>query len=159
MKRITSLNLLYPPFLFRLMRGLKAANEDGIPLQPFETLRTPERQSYLYAKGRTTEGSIVTRARAGRSWHQYGIAADLVLIIDGKWSWDHHHLYVKAAPYFESQGLKWLGRNSKFVELVHYQLPIDDSIYQIESIHKNQGILGVWDKFNLRYGDKDLWKN
>jgi peptidoglycan L-alanyl-D-glutamate endopeptidase CwlK len=42
--------------------------------------RTMAEQQALYAQGRTTPGSIVTRAPAGSSAHNYGLAADLVSI-------------------------------------------------------------------------------
>jgi peptidoglycan L-alanyl-D-glutamate endopeptidase CwlK len=32
-------------------------------------------------------GNKVTRARPGESYHQYGLAVDLVLCQGGKWSW------------------------------------------------------------------------
>ena len=158
MKRTATLNLLYPPFLYRLIKGVKAANKAGIPLAVFESYRSHERQAYLYAQGRTRDGAIITRARAGRSWHQYGIAADLVLIVDGRWTWEHEELYVKAGPFLEKCGLQWLGRDPKRFELVHYQLPIDLSVYEVESIYRSGGMLAVWQRFNDRYGDKELWK-
>lgn len=157
-KRTATANFLYPPFLHRLSKGLKAVRDAGIPLYPFETYRSHYRQSWLYEQGRSRDGNIVTRARAGRSWHQYGIAADLVLIVDGKWSWEHEQLYVKAAPYLEKCGLHWLGRDPKRFELVHYQLPVDLSVYEAQSIYDKDGILGVWERFNERYGDKEIWE-
>ena len=159
MKRLSTLNLLYPPFIHRLVKGVKAAQAAGIPLHVFESFRTIERQASLYEQGRTKPGNIVTRARGGRSWHNYGIAADLVLVIDGKWSWDHHDLYVKGAPYLEAQGIHWAGRDKKAFELCHYQLPFDESIYEVEELYKKGGLVGVWSKFNSRYGDKEIWKN
>ena len=72
--RHTTLNLLYPPFRCKLLAALTEAREAGIPFQIFETFRTRERQSILFAQGRTAPGRIITRARAGRSFHQYGIA-------------------------------------------------------------------------------------
>ena len=43
-------------------------------------MRTMEEQAALYAKGRTTEGKIVTKAKAGQSFHNYGLAFDWVPI-------------------------------------------------------------------------------
>lgn len=45
-------------------------------------LRSMEEQTSLYAKGRTSSGPIVTWAKAGESYHNYGLAADIVLIVD-----------------------------------------------------------------------------
>ncbi len=42
--------------------------------------RTFEEQDELYAQGRTKPGKIVTNARAGESYHNYGLAIDVVEI-------------------------------------------------------------------------------
>lgn len=59
------------------------------------TLRTFAEQNALYAQGRTTPGAIVTYARGGQSFHNFGLAFDWVLCVDndgdGKYesaSWD-----------------------------------------------------------------------
>ena len=41
-------------------------------------MRSMEEQSALYQKGRTTKGKIVTKARPGESYHNYGLAFDWV---------------------------------------------------------------------------------
>ena len=46
------------------------------------TLRTNAEQEALYAIGRTKPGKRVTNARAGQSWHNYGRAIDIVLLVD-----------------------------------------------------------------------------
>jgi peptidoglycan L-alanyl-D-glutamate endopeptidase CwlK len=48
----------------------------GYGLTLLEGYRSPERQTLLYHSGRN-----LTRAQAGRSLHQYGLAADLALPI------------------------------------------------------------------------------
>ena len=40
--------------------------------------RTMEEQAALYAKGRTAGGKIVTKAKPGESYHNYGLAFDWV---------------------------------------------------------------------------------
>ena len=52
-------------------------------------LRTFKEQDDLYAIGRTKTGKKVTNAKAGQSIHNYGLAVDICLLIDGKEaSWD-----------------------------------------------------------------------
>lgn len=86
--RNTELELLHPDFRARALAVLEEAQREGLPFRIFEAFRSPARQNYLFAKGRTSPGSIVTYVRAWGSYHQYGLAADYVLFIDGKWSWD-----------------------------------------------------------------------
>jgi peptidoglycan L-alanyl-D-glutamate endopeptidase CwlK len=45
-------------------------------------LRSPKEQDLLYAQGRTLPGKIITWAKGWQSYHQYGLAIDLVLLID-----------------------------------------------------------------------------
>jgi peptidoglycan L-alanyl-D-glutamate endopeptidase CwlK len=53
------------------------------------TLRTDKEQDEIYAQGRTKPGKIVTWAKGGQSFHNFGLAFDIVLIINGKEaSWD-----------------------------------------------------------------------
>jgi hypothetical protein len=54
----------------------------------FESVRTPERQAWLYAQGRTRPGKQITKAEPWDSYHQYGLAADIVPFIDGKFTWE-----------------------------------------------------------------------
>lgn len=46
------------------------------------TLRTNAEQNELFAIGRTKPGKKVTNARGGQSWHNYGRAIDIVLLVD-----------------------------------------------------------------------------
>ena len=53
---------------FEKLAGL--ATRVGIDIMLTEGFRTPERQAFLYAQGRTAPGRIVTRAKPGRSDHE-----------------------------------------------------------------------------------------
>lgn len=86
--RSTDLNFLHPVFREKLQAVLKDLAAAKIPLFVFEAFRGPERQAYLYAQGRTRKGPIVTYARPWRSFHQYGLAVDLVFGGPGKWTWN-----------------------------------------------------------------------
>jgi hypothetical protein len=79
---------LHPKVREAVAATLSALTAKGIPFRVFEGFRTPERQTWLYAQGRTRTGAKVTRAQAWQSMHQYGLATDLVLFTDGGWSWD-----------------------------------------------------------------------
>lgn len=88
MGRNTNMAQLHPVFRHKvelLMQDLTHAN---LPFKVFEAFRSPERQRELYSQGRSKPGPRVTNANAWSSYHQYGVAADFVLYIDGKWSWD-----------------------------------------------------------------------
>lgn len=86
--RNNDLSLLHPFVREVVEKVQKTLNEEEIPFKVFEAYRYPERQSDLFAKGRTVPGPIVTYAEPWRSYHQYGLAVDFVLYENGTWSWD-----------------------------------------------------------------------
>lgn len=50
--------------------------------------RTMAEQQAIYQQGRTTPGKVVTKAPPGYSAHNYGLAADLAPMKDGKIWWN-----------------------------------------------------------------------
>ncbi|HEX6624905.1 MAG TPA: M15 family metallopeptidase, partial [Pyrinomonadaceae bacterium] len=79
---------LHPTYRAKVTTVLDQLVAEGIPFKLFEGFRSPQRQQYLYGQGRTRPGAKVTNAVAWQSLHQFGVAADLVLHINGQWSWD-----------------------------------------------------------------------
>lgn len=107
----------------------------GVRLRLAYTLRTNKEQDDLYAIGRTTKGSIVTNAKGGESIHNYGLAFDIVLLIDKNLdgvfeeaSWDTVKDFDKdgtsdwmeVVKYLKSKGWEW-GGDWKFVDKPHFQ--------------------------------------
>ena len=109
---------------------LKACKEAGLNIIVTETLRTTERQQYLYAQGRTRPGSIVTNCDGVKvkSIHQYGNAFDVCQNIRGKEYEDA--VIAKVGALGVKIGLEWGGSWKGFVDSPHFQLndgvePID----------------------------------
>ena len=95
-----------------------------------EVLRSSARQAELYAQGRSKPGKIVTNAKPGQSWHQYGLALDFCLIIDGKqasWNtitdYDHDSIadWMEVVSVFKEHGWEWAGDWKTFREAPHVQ--------------------------------------
>lgn len=93
-----------------------------------EVRRSPTRQAELYAQGRSKPGKIVTNAKPWESSHQYGLAIDYCLIIDGKEaSWntvldydkDGISDWTEVANIFKKHGWTWAGDWKKFREYAH----------------------------------------
>ena len=62
---------------------------ENIQIRIVQGLRTIEEQDSLYSLGRTKPGKKVTNAKGGSSFHNYGLAIDFCLLINGKEiSWD-----------------------------------------------------------------------
>lgn len=88
MTRDAAMEHLHPAFREKILTLTPMFTDERLPFRLFEGFRTPQRQQYLYAQGRTRSGAIVTNAPPWSSHHQYGVAGDFVLFIDGNWSWD-----------------------------------------------------------------------
>lgn len=52
-------------------------------------LRSMAAQAVDYAQGRTTPGPIITHARPGSSAHNYGLAIDVALSVNGQPTWNY----------------------------------------------------------------------
>jgi peptidoglycan L-alanyl-D-glutamate endopeptidase CwlK len=90
--RDTDIAHLHPTFRAKHQALLELVQAKGLPIQPFELWRDPNRQAYLFAEGRTpgigNPGHHVTFEGAWESMHQYGLAADWVWFVNGQWTWD-----------------------------------------------------------------------
>lgn len=80
-KRI-NLSKLYPPFRDRVLKVIGDLHDQGVDFYLLQGTRTVEEQDALYAQGRIAPGKVVTNARGGFSWHNYGVAVDCVFDTD-----------------------------------------------------------------------------
>ena len=83
------------------------------------TLRSFKDQEALYAQGRTIPGKIVTQAKAGLSYHNYGLAIDLVEIVNNQANWNFD--YSKLVPFANKYGLFWGGNFKSIKDKPHFQ--------------------------------------
>jgi peptidoglycan L-alanyl-D-glutamate endopeptidase CwlK len=120
---INSRNLddLAPPAKQRAEAFIAAAKAKGIDLLVTSTYRDSDSQNALYAQGRSTPGNIVTRAKAGQSWHNWRCAFDVVPLVNGKAIWDDQVTWKKVGEIGKSCGLEWAGDWKTFKEFPHFQ--------------------------------------
>jgi len=116
-----SLDDLAPPAKQRAEAFIAAAKAKGIDLLVTSTYRDNESQDALYAQGRTAPGNIVTRAKAGQSWHNYRCALDVVPLVNGKAIWDDQAVWKQVGEIGKSCGLEWAGDWVTFKEYPHFQ--------------------------------------
>ena len=116
-----SLDDLAPPAKQRAQAFVEAAKAKGIDLLVTSTYRDNESQNALYAQGRTTPGNVVTRAKAGQSWHNWRCALDVVPLVNGKAIWDDQALWKQVGEIGKSCGLEWAGDWVTFKEFPHFQ--------------------------------------
>jgi peptidoglycan L-alanyl-D-glutamate endopeptidase CwlK len=131
--------LLLHPMIRDEVKSLIEKAESQLPnvaIRVVQGLRTIEQQNELYAQGRTKPGNIVTNARGGSSFHNYGLAIDFALLYDkdgnGTYetlSWDTlkdfdkdgEKDWMEVVDIFEDAGYVWGGRFSTIKDNPHLE--------------------------------------
>lgn len=92
-------------------------------VHPFitSTMRTFKEQADLYARGRTKPGPIVTNSKPGQSYHNYGLALDFVIQIDGEDSWVVDRNWMIVVDCFKARGFFWGGEFQTFKDFPHLE--------------------------------------
>ncbi|WP_077623853.1 peptidoglycan-binding protein [Sediminibacillus massiliensis] len=113
---------------------IKRAYDEGIYAQISSGYRSNARQQQLYNQGRTTPGNIVTNARPGTSYHNYGLAVDYFLVSsDGsKALWTVNNKWKRVAAIGKSLGFEWGGDWTSFKDYPHLQMTGGLSISQLQ---------------------------
>lgn len=117
-------------------------------------LRTIAEQNALYAQGRTDKTKkIVTNAKGGSSYHNYGIAVDVVLILDGKTaSWDDKTDFdgdkvsdwMEVVSIFKKYGYVWGGDFRSIKDSPHFERSFGYSVSQLlDKVNKKDFIKGT----------------
>lgn len=96
--------------------------EAGLNVLITETFRTKAEQDALYAKGRTSPGSIVTNCKYPMSPHCWGVAFDFCRNIKGKEYDDSDGFFKKCGEIGKALGLFWGGDFKSFVDKPHLEL-------------------------------------
>ena len=107
--------------LIRVMRLI------GHPIVITSECRSCYEQNRLYAQGRTIPGSIITNARCGQSFHNFGVAFDCAFLVAGRPSWSEIHPWETLGKMGELIGLEWGGRWEKFEDRPHFQYTLGHS--------------------------------
>lgn len=148
---------LHPELQKKVEELQKLCKKNGITIGIGECVRTVAEQDALYAKGRTTTGSVVTNCKGSSysSMHQWGVAFDFYLIMDvdgdGKTADDAYNnstkLFDEVGKLGQSIGLEWGGSWKSPVDKPHFQLPDWGS-----TAAKLKKQYGTPDKFMLSWG-------
>jgi peptidoglycan L-alanyl-D-glutamate endopeptidase CwlK len=108
------------PMVTALLEQCEAA---GIPCDVVQSTRTMSEQERIYNQGRTSPGSVVSHAKPGDSYHNYGLAVDIVpRPYRSLPNWNPEGpLWDRIGAIGKSIGLEWGGDWSS-KDLPHFQL-------------------------------------
>jgi hypothetical protein len=113
---IADLNSLHPFFRDKINQLIINCKAKGIDLAIVESFRTHAKQTEYY-----TMGKKYTRSAGGKSKHQYGLAVDVVPIVDSVAVWDNAILWRKIGVEGEKLGLRWGGRWKSPYDPAHFE--------------------------------------
>jgi hypothetical protein len=116
MPMITDLQALHPYFRDRVIELIRRCKAKGIELAIVETYRTHAKQGEYKSMGRK-----YTRSGAGKSKHQYGLAVDVVPMVNGEAQWHNQHLWRRIGVIGEQLGLRWGGRWRSLYDPGHFE--------------------------------------
>jgi len=152
---------LHPKLADTVSAILNEAKARGFSVGLHSGLRTFEEQDKLYELGRTivnpdgrTEanprGNVITKTIGGFSWHNYGLAADIVFKdSSGNWTWNKTHAqWDDLGRIGEMFDLDWGGRWSRFPDYPHFQI-----LGRLKQIS-----ISAARKMALEKGIEELWK-
>jgi peptidoglycan L-alanyl-D-glutamate endopeptidase CwlK len=132
-------NKMFPGAWERFLELVKRAREAGLNVGIFEAWRSPSRQDELFRKG-------TTKAQAWHSWHNYGLAADIVFIDNDNWSWKKEHDWKKLGEIGKALGLKWGGDWGW--DHPHFEYPIGMKVGDALLIIQQKNLEGLWDSIS-----------
>lgn len=141
---------VHPMLASKIRQLADLLGQEGIVIRVTQGLRTWDEQAKLYAQGRSEPGKIVTNAPAGSSYHNFGLAVDVVPMTPLGPDWNvTHPVWQRIATVGKSLGLESGSTWRTFKDFPHFQLtgnlPLSPTL-QIRSVYASEGITGVWER-------------
>lgn len=125
-----------------------AALTGNYTLRFTHTLRTFREQAALYAQGRTAPGPKVTNAKPGYSYHNYGLAIDIVLIAKDfktvSWNtlkdfdFDGIADWQECVQIFKKYNWTWGGDFKSLKDYPHFEKTFGYSVKNLMAIRNKQ---------------------
>ncbi|QVY63563.1 M15 family metallopeptidase [Cytobacillus gottheilii] len=132
---------LHPTVALKRDELVSLAADKGIQVVITADFRSYEEQNRLYEQGRSTAGNIVTNAKGGESYHNYGLAIDFALMtIDGQVVWDMEYDgngngtpdWDEVVSIAKDLGFSWGGDWRNFKDYPHFQMNFGLSISELQ---------------------------
>lgn len=135
---------LHPIVFIKQTELIAETSKAGITILVTDGFRSSEEQNAIYAKGRTTEGDIVTHVKGGHSYHNYGLAIDFALRTkQGEVVWDMEYDgnkngqsdWMEVVTIAKGLGFSWGGDWKNFRDYPHFQMDFGYSINKLRKGH------------------------
>lgn len=122
---------LHPVVRERSSQLIQQAAVKGIVMVITDDFRSAEDQDRLYEQGRTVAGNIVTNARGGESFHNFGLAIDFAIKTPSEEViWDMQYDgnqngksdWTEVVEMAKALGFEWGGDWAQFKDYPHLQM-------------------------------------
>ncbi|MEK4060969.1 MULTISPECIES: M15 family metallopeptidase [Paenibacillus] len=123
---------LHPVVVAATLALIERSYARGVNIVITQGLRTIEEQDALYAQGRTKPGPIVTNAKGGTSYHNFGLAVDFALLLpdEKQVSWDLKRDgdadgmgdWTEVVQEAKALGFEWGGDFISIKDAPHFQM-------------------------------------
>lgn len=167
------LGLLYPPLIGKANLFIADCEACGVKILITQGLRTFAEQNALYAEGRSAPGKIVTNAKGGQSYHNFGLAFDIVPIdANGNPIWDTSNEAWTTAKEIgdlhpgspdtridpqrmaeiisQELGLSLGADWTKFKDIPHYELTGGVPLQVLRNLYKSNDLSACWQEVDTR---------
>ena len=138
---VPSIEGLHPIVQERTNQLVQQAAQKGISIIITDDFRSAADQDLLYAKGRSTKGNIVTYAKGGESYHNFGLAVDFAIktssnevIWDMKYDGNQNSIadWTEVVQLAKELGFEWGGDWTRFKDYPHLQMNFGLSIADLQ---------------------------
>jgi hypothetical protein len=141
---------VHPSVKAKALQLVTNAYSKGYKLIVTQGLRTIHAQNLLYAKGRTTsqlrsagitdvtgepKENIVTKAKGGTSYHNYGLAFDIGVLnkAEDDVDWNASSKFAAVGKLGKEIGLEWGGDFKSIKDTPHFQISFGLTIKQLQA--------------------------
>ncbi|WML38204.1 M15 family metallopeptidase [Neobacillus sp. OS1-2] len=133
---------LHPIVKERSNQLIQQSAKKGIVIVITDDFRSAEDQNRLYEKGRTANGTIVTYAKGGESYHNFGLAVDFALKTpSGDIIWDRQYDgnkngkadWNEVVEMAKVLGFEWGGDWADFKDYPHLEMNFGLSIADLQN--------------------------
>lgn len=139
---------MHPIVKERTHELIQKTKEKGIVIVITDSFRSAEDQDRLFAKGRSLGGNIVTHAKGGESYHNYGLAVDFAIkepsgniIWDMKYDGNRNSVadWTEVVTIAKELGFEWGGDWARFKDYPHLQMDFGLTIAELQSGERPPG--------------------
>ncbi|WP_425024024.1 M15 family metallopeptidase [Planococcus ruber] len=141
---------LHPIVAEKTDQLVQQAQSIGIDILITDGFRSAEEQNDLHNQGRSAAGNIVTYARGGESYHNYGLAIDFALRLDnGDVVWDierdnngnGERDWYEVAAIGKELGFAWGGDWQRFKDYPHLEMTFGLSIDELQQGYRPEDVV------------------